>query len=385
MDLEKAKRALVNAHKAGDTRAATAIAKAIKAAEVGGQSKYTGAVDSITQGMTFGFGDNLTALEAGILGRTPEGGWFDYSKSFGDRYDDALKAERGQQDKFREANPGTAIAGELLGGMVTGAGLAGSGATLVGRTAGRHLLTRGAAGAAEGAAYGAAYGAGNADGADMGESIADGAKLGAAFGAAIPAIGSGLRKGAQAMATRRAAKANAPSREALKNEASTAFKAAEDAGVRLSERSRGSLVQGISDDLSKKYRPGVHTETKKVLAEFNSFIESQPTLSNLQDYRSFVVGQLRNIDPNKKMEREFLGQIIENLDNYAERISVFDVVYNAGGRKAALDQLKRGRELWKRLRKDEILEEAFFKAQNQASGFENGLRTQFRQIVNNKR
>ncbi|WP_422383283.1 hypothetical protein [Roseibium album] len=394
MDLDLAKRALINAHKAGDVDAAKKIAKAIQgqtasssanASEVT-PSRLPGVVDAFTQGASFGFGDELTALEAGMLGRTPEGAWFDYSKSFGDRYDDALAAERGQQDKFRKENPATAISAELLGGVATGAGLAGRGVTLAGQAAGKGLGTRVAAGMGEGALYGGAYGAGNADNSDRVSSAIEGAQLGAVLGGAIPAIGSGLRKSVEPIAKRVATKKAAPSADTLKSQAGDAFKAAENAGVRLSEKSRGVLVQGIGDDLNAaKYRASVNPEVKKVLEEFDSFIENQPTLSNLQDYRSFVVQQMRNIPPDRKTDKKLLGSIVENLDNYAERISPYDVVTNASGRKAAVANLKEGRELWKRMRKDDILEEAFLKAENQASGFENGLRVQFRSIINNKR
>lgn len=352
----------------------------------GSQSWLSGAADAFTQGTSFGFGDELTALEAGVLGKTPDGSWFDYSKSFGDRYNDALQAERGQQEQFRSENPGTALAAEIAGGIGTGAGLAKGGLTLAGRTAGKGLLARAGAGAAEGAAYGAAYGAGNADNGDRLGGAQFGAAMGAALGGAIPVIGTGLKKAYQPFASKAATSRAAPTAEALKQQADDAFKAAENAGVKLSQRSRGVLAQGISDDLNAaKYRPSVNKEVKQVLDEFDSFIETEPTLTNLQDFRSFVVKQMRNIAPEKRNEKELMGMIVQNLDDYAERISPMDIVANPSGRDAAVSNLKEGRSLWKRMRKDEILGEAFFKAENQASGFENGLRVQFRQIMNNKR
>ncbi|WP_298966134.1 hypothetical protein [uncultured Roseibium sp.] len=158
------------------------------------QSRVSGAADSFTQGVTFGFGDELTAIEAGVLGRTPDGGWFDYSKSFGERYDDALKAERGQQDDFRRENPITATAAELAGGLATGVGAAKGGATIVGRMAGQPLKRRIGAGVVEGGAYGAAYGTGNADENSRIEGALSGAATGAVLGGTIPVAGAGARK-----------------------------------------------------------------------------------------------------------------------------------------------------------------------------------------------
>lgn len=387
MDIEKAKRALVNAHKAGDTAAATKLAKAIKAKQgSSGQSKVSGAVDAFTQGASFGFGDELTALEAGILGKTPDGKWFDYSKSFGERYDDALAAERGQQGDFREENPALSIAAEIAGGVATAGGLAKQGATLVGKTAGRDIGARVGAGMAEGAAYGTAYGTGNADDGKRLEGAIDGAKLGAAFGGMLPIAGQGLKKGFQSVAGKNQTVKTAPTREVLKAEADEAFKAADEMGIRFHEGARGSLINGISDDLNAaKYRPNINKDVRAVLNEFDSFVEKQPTLSNLQDFRSFVLKQQRNMDPNKTTDKEMLGLVVRNIDDFADRIDGSTVISNAGNRTAAVEQLKKGRDLWRRLKKADVLEEAFYKAENQASGFENGLRTQFRQLINNKK
>jgi len=41
------------------------------------------------------------------------------------------------------------------------------------------------------------------------------------------------------------------------------------------------------------------------------------------------------------------------------------------------------RTLWGSMRRSEMIDEAFNRAQNHASGFENGLRSQFRSILNN--
>ena len=55
------------------------------------QSYVAGLVDSATN--LFGAGPHITAAEAAILGKTPDGDWFDYSESASERYNDALEAE----------------------------------------------------------------------------------------------------------------------------------------------------------------------------------------------------------------------------------------------------------------------------------------------------
>ena len=103
----------------------------------------TGAIDALTDGMAFGFGDELTAAEAGLLGRTPNGGWYDYSKSFGDRYDDALQAECEQNARFYKDNPVIANAANIAGAVAVpfGAALIFSSAEYCLRVARRMSLT----------------------------------------------------------------------------------------------------------------------------------------------------------------------------------------------------------------------------------------------------
>lgn len=197
-DIEKLKRALVNADKAGDVAAATALAKALReqmqAAEQpdqtpkGGVGSFIGALtDSIAQGMTFNLSDEIAAgLSTGF--------------GFAGDYDNALQAERDRMAANREANPGTALIGEIGGALATGAGLIKAGASLVPRFANAGLKTRIGAGAAEGAAYGAAYGAGGATGGavDRAEGAVSGALFGGAVGGAVPVAGAALRGAGEA-------------------------------------------------------------------------------------------------------------------------------------------------------------------------------------------
>lgn len=146
------------------------------------------AIDGIAQGLTFGFSDEIAAgLQTGF--------------GLAGDYGQALEAERARMRANREAAPGTALAGELVGGIATGAGLAKSGVTLAGRATGAGLGKRAGLMAGEGAAYGAAYGAGTAEGgaADRLAGGATGASLGATIGGAIPVVGAGIRGGVEAI------------------------------------------------------------------------------------------------------------------------------------------------------------------------------------------
>lgn len=145
-------------------------------------------IDSFTQGATFNFGDEMTALEAGVLGRTPEGGWFDYSKPFGQRYDDALAAERAQNEKFQEEHPAISTAAEITGAI------AGPGKIAAGTNAVRGLAGTMAAGATGGAVAG--YGAGEGGVTDRLQNAAYGGMVGGAAGGVLYPVAKGVGKAA---------------------------------------------------------------------------------------------------------------------------------------------------------------------------------------------
>ena len=80
----------------------------------------TGALRSFFQGMTFGGGDEVVAAgTAGAKSLLGQG-----AGSFSDMYEQELQKERSRLGQFRETNPKTAIASELVGGAVVPLGTA---------------------------------------------------------------------------------------------------------------------------------------------------------------------------------------------------------------------------------------------------------------------
>lgn len=162
------------------------------------QSVLGGLVDSFTKGVTFGFGDELTALEAAILGKqapdAPDQDWFNYERPFWTRYQEALDAERAQNRQFETDNPGLSTAAEIAG---TGAATVIPGIAAMRASRGASLPGKMAAGSGLGAAEGALYGAGVAEGRNpmdwTGDIVKHGA-IGGAAGAAIPVLARGAGK-----------------------------------------------------------------------------------------------------------------------------------------------------------------------------------------------
>ena len=143
-----------------------------------------GVVDSLSQGLTFGLGDEI---EAGIRAPFSKDQPFEGATAK-DRFDAILFDLEQKRDAFRKTNPATSGLAEIGGGVLQGAGLL-KGAqalapSLTSKVTSLPFLPRlGAIGAAEGAAFGAGS-------ASPGERLA-GAGQGAAFGGlGAPVFGS---------------------------------------------------------------------------------------------------------------------------------------------------------------------------------------------------
>jgi len=145
-----------------------------------------GFFDSVLQGLTLGFSDEIgSAIAAGGVS--------------GPEYERQMAARKFAREDFEEENPGMALTGEILGGLAPGLLTGGAGLVLAGgKTAlrqggkmglGRLLGTE----AAVGAGTGAVAGAGTADPSERGAGAGLGAGLGGTLGVALPAIGAGVK------------------------------------------------------------------------------------------------------------------------------------------------------------------------------------------------
>ncbi len=180
----------VTAEILGMTTAAPAAGK--PPVEYGEQTIAGGLFDMVTQGASFGYGDEMTAHDAAMFGKTPQGDWGEYGVPYGERYDRALAAERAQQKAFKEAHPYLALGAEAAGGVASsvalGAGkLIGQGVTKAGQI-GRAAL----GGAAGGAVYG--FGDGEGGAANRLTQATIGLGVGAAGGVAGRELAIGLGK-----------------------------------------------------------------------------------------------------------------------------------------------------------------------------------------------
>ncbi len=155
-------------------------------------------LDPLAQGATLGFSDELAGLGSASLNSVKGLFGGGNENTFGENYRTARDEARGNLDAFRSRNPGTALASELAGGLLTG----GLGAARTGALKGGQLLKpKLDRTAATGAGLGGVYGAGESDAdlldGDVGGMLRDSATsagFGGAAGLALPALGHGIAK-----------------------------------------------------------------------------------------------------------------------------------------------------------------------------------------------
>ena len=261
-----------------------------------------------------------------------------------------------------------------MGAFILGGGLMGGAKTLGGRVASQAL----GAGAVQ---TGLELGEEALGGEDASpQDVAVAAVVGGAM-ETLPSIWRAGRSAAQDRAFRKAAIEAAPAVQSLKNGAREIYKQIDDLGASLKPES----MQNLSSRLFKKARESgfnkrIHPKVSAALDEFEIASGDINTLSNVDVLRRVANSARNSLDPD---EARVGSIIVDEIDSFLDAVKPSDLV--AGTTKDVSKLYQQSRDLWGRARKSELVQEAMFKAKNQASGFENGLRTQFRSILNNKR
>ena len=341
------------------------------------QSMASGIVDSLTQGMAMGWGDELTGLESALLGKTPQGEWFNYDKPFWDRYDAARNAENAQQQQFHEDHPVVDTAAEITGALATGGAAARGGVTLLGRAS--SLPGAIGTGAAEGAAYGSLYGAGEAEPGRRMEGAAYGAGTGAITGGALAGIGGAIQKGLQA---RKAIKA-APTREAVKDASQALYDQADNLGVVIKAPAVDRILAATRSGAGK-INAGLRPKTAAMVDELTASKGQNLSLRDLDEVRQVLGRAMKNAEPD---DLRTLTQMKSLFDQSVDKLKSADI----SGDIAGFQHLKDARTLWSRSEKAKLIEDAISKAQLRSAStgsggnVNNAIKQNLRKILDNKK
>jgi hypothetical protein len=363
-----------------NSRAEGAAASAIPGDEAMSGGGLEAALIGARQGVTLGFGDEINA------GVRAAGDWvggklgMSEPTSIGDAYDTRLKHERDLLRQTRSENPASTTVGEIAGGVMLPAGGAASGANLMAQV-GR--------GAIAGAAGGAAYGFGEGEGglANRARGAAVGGAVGGAVGAAAPFVVRGV---GNALASRSAddtlgaVAKSAPGVEDLRAASGDLYRAAEARGVAIKKSSFAPLVadiaastrdMGIDRDLTPRSVAALRRLTEAVDEGGDSI-----SWRDLETLRRVTSIASTAKDP---ADRRVAGAIVGKVDDFV--MNLMDEDLSAGAADGMSAELKQARSLWKQMRGSERLAGAIESAKDAASGFENGMRIEFRKLIRDRK
>jgi hypothetical protein len=296
------------------------------------------------------------------------------------QYQDQFKAA---DEDLRAKTGGARTAGNVAGAVAT---LAPLGATAMG---GRLLGQTGSLGAQLG--FGAGSGAliSGADtaarGGDLGQ-IATNAAIGGGLGLVFPAAGAllskGAQKGAQTAATSAAIK-NAPAASDLKSAASALFQQVDQAGVTVQPQAFGQFVVDLArkakaDRINPKLDPKAYATFEELGGLMGEVLNGRPlTLSELHNMRQIAQRAAVSAEGRDAM---FAGRIVDALDDFITKPASTTTANGPASGNMLLDAIS----TWGRARRVGLVEDAIARAQNSASGLENGLRVEFRKLLNNR-
>lgn len=296
------------------------------------------------------------------------------------------EAVTSEYDAAKAANPITSTASGIGGAIASLApfGATALGGKLLGMTG--SLPSRLAMGGLSGSVISGADTA--ARGGDMGN-VMSSALLGGAIGTALPALGGLANKVGNSMAQRAATNTaikGAPAASDLKSVASGMFQQLDQSGVAVAP----SRLQKMASDLvqtfvKKRANPNLDPKSLGALTEVVKAVDeamqsgSGLVLSDLHTLRQIAQKAAQSAEGRDQM---FASQIINSIDDMISSLKPADIIGGADPKQAA-NLMFDAIGTWGRARRVGLIEEAIYKAQNVASGVENGLRIEFRKLVQN--
>jgi hypothetical protein len=188
----------------------------------------------------------------------------------------------------------------------------------------------------------------------------------------VPAVARRLPGG---LGTRPAKKKEAikaaPTTKELLSKGGAKFEEARAGGAKLSADDFVDFLAKTETTLNEE---GVDQFTKSAFPKLSGVIDSltarlgrEPNVRDLQIMRKQLVGAGGSAD---KDEARIANQVLDLLDDKVDDLTGLP---------------KEARALWAAGKKSQTIEDIVERAEGQASGFENGLRTGFRQLLNNKK
>lgn len=167
----------------------------------------------------------------------------------------------------------------------------------------------------------------------------------------------------------------------LKQQSKALYKEVDELGYVVPKDDFVNLAIKIREELNAKgLDPTLTPKAEQVLKRIEDSIDKDLKISDIDTLRQIADIPAKAIDNPREVA---LGASIKDIvDDF---IDLQGKKLRAQGRLDVAEKITNARTLYSRVKKSELLDEAIEKAKVQQSGFENGLRIQFRQLLNNKR
>lgn len=216
-----------------------------------------------------------------------------------------------------------------------------------------------------------------------GEFDADQVGIATGLGALLPPIQNVFKKTAGLVTDRskKLIQGATPTTEGLKEASRNLYQQIDETGSVIKSNKVKGLYTNLNNTLRKEgYIAQTNPKIQGILKALNQTKKGNVEISYIDSLRKSAGDLLASTDP---ADRRLGGIITGKLDDFIDDLKYQDFL---NPQKQPIGELyKDARELWNRARKSEIIDDAVSKAELQSTGFENGLRIQFRSILNNKK
>lgn len=207
--------------------------------------------------------------------------------------------------------------------------------------------------------------------------------LGVAAGKGIIIANKAAKKLAEQGKIARAIEEAAPTIDQLKDASRAVYKEIDDLGATMQPKA----FEGLANKLNIVTRkagadPDITPKSTKALARFNELVGGEVTLTEVDTLRKVAQNAAKSLEP---AESAIGTAMVDNIDQFLDQLGPKAFKRDVGPVTEIGKRYKVARKLWGQARRSELIQDAFEKARNQASGFENGIRTQFRSILNSKK
>ena len=175
-----------------------------------------------------------------------------------------------------------------------------------------------------------------------------------------------------------------PTKEQLFDVGSKLYKEIDQTGAAVKSQRYTDLVNRIEKEaMQSGLNKALTPKSMAVIKEMRVINDVDVPLSQLDTFRKMAGAAAGDVTNNVDSS---IGMIIRNnIDDLLDNAHSGTVKYMGGNPQELGKKMRIARDVWGRARKSETIEEAFAKAELGASGFENGIRIQFRSILNNKK